>query len=154
MGGSRRQFLEGSGFAIAAIAVYTASTSRAFGSTASSDKASLIAFCRRLYPYDGLDDNVYMEIVDSIVSNPVLSDALKASANALSGFLEMIDAEQLQAIRAMESNSFFEDIRNTVRLEMHNRPELWHLIGYEGPSLLFGVYAREQPASLEWLGLK
>lgn len=147
MSGSRRDFLKGVGLATVAVATYAA---RSFAANALPDNARLIIVARTLYPYD-LEDAVYREVVDSIVSDPVNLDSLQACADSLDGFLEMSEAEQIQSIETLQSATFFEDVRIAVQLELHNRPELWQLIGYEGPSLPFGGYANETPASLAWL---
>jgi hypothetical protein len=146
---SRRQVLKSSGYALAAVIAYA--TSPATGSTAPSSKARLMAFSRQLYPYDDLSDRVYAEVIDTVLADPAQRDDLQACADAIGDFLTMDDAEQIQAIRELEQTTYFEQIRNAIRMELHNRPELWQLIGYRGPSLPFGGYAREKPASLEWL---
>ena len=149
MAEGRRQFLKRCGLAALTIVAYATST-RISGSTADPIDERLIAFARQLFPYD-VEDSIYISVVDAVISNPAYLDALKECADALDGFLEMNDAQQIDAIRALESATFFEEVVNAVRSELHVRPELWMVIGYEGPSLQFGGYAREKPASLQWL---
>ena len=145
----RRQFLKNSGLAALTIVAFAAST-RISGSTVEPVAERLIAFARHLFPYD-LEDSIYSGVVNAVISNPANLDALNDCADALDGFFEKSDAQQINAIRALESATFFEKVVNAVRSELHVRPELWMLIGYEGPSLQFGGYAREKPVSLQWL---
>jgi len=146
----RRQFLKkSSGLAALTIVAFATST-RISGSTVEPVAKRLIAFARHLFPYD-LEDSIYSGVVDAVISNPANLDALNDCADALDRFLDKNDAQQFEAIRALETATFFEKVVNGVRWELHLRPELWELIGYEGPSLQFGGYAREKPASLQWL---
>lgn len=153
MEGNRREFLQGTGIAIMVVLAHAICPGALVASTEFSREAiaRLAALARQLFPYDDLAEEVYVTVISDLLANTKNSEALQACAEQLDGFLTMNGSEQIDAIRQIETMPFFNEVRVAVLNNLHNRQELWTLIGYEGPALRFGGYTQEERADLDWL---
>ncbi len=78
--------------------------------------AELVRLARLLYPHDGVADDVYIEVIDGISSDPangpVLDSAMTALNAAQSGdWFDLDGDDQVAAMKSVEKESFFEAIR-------------------------------------------
>lgn len=140
------------------------SASRAWAeSTAPLDPAlhaAMIRMARLLYPHDALPDDLYADILDQALSDVASSDAFTAQleaavaaldATADGSWAELDEAEQIEAMRSVETAPFFLAIRNRVRAGLYMSKGFWNHIGYEGPSRNFGGYLRRGAGDIDWL---
>lgn len=67
------------------------------------------------------------------------------------GFDDMDDAAALKHLERIESSEFFEFIRGTTVVTLYNDPEVWEILGYEGPSFDKGGYINRGFNDLDWL---
>jgi hypothetical protein len=54
-------------------------------------------------------------------------------------------------LRGMSGTEFFEAVRSKTILTLYNDPEVWSLLGYEGPSFEQGGYLHRGFDDLGWL---
>ncbi len=138
--------------------------SRAWAQAGSSleDSAlsALAQMARRLYPHDGVDDEVYGQIIDDALSATAadgsFADTLIAAEQALNAqqsgdFLGLDEDAQVRAMRAVEDSDFFAAIQFEVRLRVYSHPAVWEVIGYEGPSFQRGGYLNRGAGDIDWL---
>ncbi len=124
----------------------------------SSDKgaAELVRMARLLYPHDGVADDVYIEVIDGISSDPangpVLDSAMTSLNAAQSGdWFDLDGDDQVAAMKSVEKESFFEAIRAGVRDRFYTHPKVWEHIGYPGSSVEFGGYVDRGFDDIDWL---
>lgn len=115
---------------------------------------------RLLFPHDALDDEVYAEVIDSILAdaaNDALMMALLGEAvnalNAAQGgeWFEAGEGAQIAAMKAVEGEGFFGAILGNVRGRFYNHPKVWVHIGYPGSSLEYGGYVDRGFDDIDWL---
>jgi hypothetical protein len=115
---------------------------------------------RLLFPHDGIADDVYAEVIDSILTDAakdasmteMLNEAV-AALNAAQGadWFEAGEHEQIAAMREIESEPFFAAILGNVRARFYNHPQVWALIKYPGSSVEFGGYVERGFDDIDWL---
>ena len=120
------------------------------------ENAELLRLARLLYPHDGVADDVYLEVMDSVLSDsangPVLDSAVTALNAAQSGDWFDLDVDdQIAAMKSVETESFFEAIRAGVRDRFYTHPKVWEHIGYPGSSVEFGGYVDKGFDDIDWL---
>ncbi|MDP9178504.1 MAG: hypothetical protein M3O61_12560 [Gemmatimonadota bacterium] len=120
----------------------------------------LSRMARLLYPHDALPDATYDAVLESLQrranQDPALAAALRDGLRQLD---RAADGDwrnapphvQIQALRTLETGAFFDTVRQAVTAELYERPEVWRLIGYEGPSAPLGGYLHRGFNDIDWL---
>jgi len=115
---------------------------------------------RLLYPHDALPDVTYEAVLASLQRRAdedpslaaTLRDGLRQLDRAARGDWSNAPPRlQLQALRTLEASPFFDTVRQEVVTELYERPEVWRLIGYEGPSAPLGGYLHRGFDDIAWL---
>ncbi len=139
-------------------ALLRASTAWAQSGNGNADELTRIA--RLLYPHDGIADAVYVEVIDSILSDSVndvsLKEILNQAVTALNAaqngnWFEIGADDQIKAMRVVQNEPFFAAIQGGVRVRFYNHPKVWEHIGYPGSSVEFGGYADRGFDDIDWL---
>jgi hypothetical protein len=121
-----------------------------------NENAELVRLARLLYPHDAVADDVYMDVIDGVLSDsaigPLLDSAMTALDAAQSGDWFDLDVDdQVAAMQSVEKDSFFEAIRAGVRDRFYTHPKVWEHIGYPGSSVEFGGYVDRGFDDIDWL---
>jgi len=130
----------------AGVTLLRASNTWADSSNGNSDELTRMA--RLLYPHDGIADNVYAEVIDSILSGAAMT-ALNAAQNG--DWFEASENDQIAAMRAVEHEAFFAAILGNVQARFYNHPKVWELIKYPGSSVQFGGHVDRGFDDIDWL---
>jgi len=142
----------------AGVTLLRASNTWADSSNGNSDELTRMA--RLLYPHDGIADNVYAEVIDSILSGAatdasmtnMLNQAVTALNAAQNGdWFEASENDQIAAMRAVEHEAFFAAILGNVQARFYNHPKVWELIKYPGSSVQFGGHVDRGFDDIDWL---
>lgn len=121
---------------------------------------SLVRMARSLFPHTNLADDVYAEIVDTILTasanDPALESVLDQAIDALNAarsedFFELSDESQLEVMTSLSDSDFFHTIANQVRWRLYTHPTLWEVIGYPGSSVEYGGYVERGFNDIDWL---
>jgi hypothetical protein len=130
------------------------------GGAAEEQRRRLSRIARLLYPHDALPDATYDAVLGSLQQRASDDPTLAA---ALRECLEQLDRAadgdwpnappqvQIQSLRTMETGAFFDTVRQAVSDELYERPEVWRLIGFEGPSAPLGGYLYRGFDDIAWL---
>ena len=167
---NRRQFLQTSGLVIAGAAVVgsvgTMLLDRAWAvSTTTLDEhtvMTLVLMCRYLYPHDAIEDTHYRKIVeefhkkastDSAFAQLLRDGVASLDAGSQGKWLEVSDGDKLQALKSIETTSFFQTVRGTMvgATGFYDQPAVWKQLGYEGSSWQFGGYLNRGFDDISWL---
>ncbi len=165
---TRRRFVVAaitfSGLASATIGVSVLRLSAAWARDDDVDedtRLAMVRLARLLYPHDEIPNSVYAEVLDDALSatadsNGSFAKTLAAAEAALDAradgdFLELEEAEQIAALRAVESEDFFVAIHGVVGYRLYNNATVWQHIGYEGPSYQEGGYLHRGAGDIDWL---
>lgn len=132
-------------------------------SAASIDEAvltTMVRMARLLFPHDALSDDVYLEILNSALSDAASSNEFEAHLEAATTALArhsdlpwqtLDEVAQLEAMRSIEAEPFFAAITNHLRLGIYNGAAFWKHIDYPGPSKGFGGYLYRGAGDIDWL---
>ena len=116
-----------------------------------------IRLARDLFPHDELSDSPY-----GIVAETLVGMAADDTTNTMfdAGFEQLGEAwheqpEEIRpaAIEAIEGTPFFATVRAVTASTLYAQPEVWELIGFEGPSLEYGGYIDRGFDDIDWLEL-
>jgi len=134
-------------------ALFRASSAWAQSPDANSE---LVRLARLLYPHDGVADDVYLEVIDRVLSDsanaPIVDSAMTALDAAQAGdWFDLPVADQIAAMKSVEKESFFDAIRAGVRDRFYTHPKVWEHIGYPGSSVEFGGYVDRGFDDIDWL---
>ena len=122
--------------------------------------AELTQMARLLYPHDGIADDVYAEVIDSILSDAAddasMTDTLNMAVTALNAaqdgdWFETSADDQIAALKAVQDEAFFAAILSGVRVRFYNHPKVWGHIGYPGSSVEHGGYVDRGFDDIDWL---
>lgn len=122
--------------------------------------AALARMVRVVYPHDRFGEDPYRRVAAAL-------DQAAASDAALAGVLAQgvrdLDAARGQpfttlshedaeaAVHALVGTPFFAAVRSTAVVALYDQPEVWELLGYEGPSFDKGGYLHRGFDDLDWL---
>jgi hypothetical protein len=124
------------------------------------DLAVMGHFAQRLFPHDGLAGSVYGEVIADVLAttaaDPKTEGILSVAEAALNGandqsWIELSEAEQIEAMTALQDEAFFTDIREMVRFRLYEHQGLWKHIGYPGSSKEHGGYKFRGFDDIDWL---
>ena len=123
-------------------------------------RAILERIIRVAFPHPNFPDAAYQRMADRIVAEAdsstwfrvVLTQGLIAlGAQSEEPFLELSDERALAVLRRVSDLEFFGFIRRTTVLNLYDDPEVWEVLGYEGPSFDKGGYLNRGFDDLDWL---
>jgi hypothetical protein len=161
---SRRRFLVAaitcSGLISTGMGAALLRASSAWAESANGSADELTRMARLLYPHDDIADEVYAEVIDSILSDAVddvsttnmLNEAISGLNTAMDGdWFEASENDQIAAMRAVADRAFFAVIRDGVRTRFYTHPKVWEHIGYPGSSVEYGGYIDRGFDDIDWL---
>lgn len=156
---TRRRVLLSSASAMVAASVGT----RAFADIAldpGKDEASrqlLARVVRVAFPHPNFPDSAYLRTADAVLAaangSPAQRLDFAASLYDLdqAGFAGLDDAAALAHLKTLEDAPFFRLTRATTVVTLYDDPEVWAVLGYEGPSFDKGGYLTRGFNDLDWL---
>ena len=124
------------------------------------DQRTLTAMVRAMFPHAKFPDGPYERTAAAIVAaaqNDVrmgaqLAQGMRVLDVAGGAPFAQLDAETASAVlNGMSGTAFFEAVRSQTILTLYNDPEVWSLLGYEGPSFEQGGYLHRGFNDLDWL---
>jgi hypothetical protein len=124
------------------------------------DRRTLTAMVRAMFPHSRFPDGPYDRTAAAIVE--AAQEDLRMRAQLEQGmreldaagdapFAELPPDAAFEVLRRMSGSAFFEAVRSKTILTLYNDPEVWSLLGYEGPSFEQGGYLRRGFDDLDWL---
>lgn len=122
-----------------------------------NSEALLARMVRVMYPHERFGDAPYRRsaaaILDAAGATPGLKSAFASVLHDLStaGFADLDDEAAYRHLRAIESTDFFKLARSTAIVTLYGDPEVWEVLGYEGPSFDKGGYLHRGFNDLDWL---
>jgi hypothetical protein len=159
----RRAFLAASSGAIAVAAganlVIGANGAWAMSTKAltGDEAAMLVRMARATYPHDMLDDSIYGKVVHALdekaAADAALLKNLQEGVAALKAkkFDALDEAGQTAALKEIESSAPFQTVRGECITGIYNNPDVWKVLGYEGPSAELGGYIDRGFSDIDWL---
>lgn len=129
-----------------------------FAESASHPDVTQLA--RLLFPHDGLADDVYEEVAesvfDSLVTNPDSARPLDLADAALNAqvdgdWMAVGEARQIAALKSIDSEAYFGAILSALRAAFYNHPKVWAHIHYPGSSKEYGGYKQRGFDDIDWL---
>lgn len=156
---TRRRVLLGSASVLFAASAL-GSAAFAFPLEPGNDEASralLARVVRVAFPHANFPDGAYLRTADAIFAAANGTPAQKLSfAAALhdldqGGFAKLDDAAALAHLKTIEDTPFFRLTRGTTVVTLYDDPEVWTVLGYEGPSVDKGGYVNRGFDDLDWL---
>lgn len=161
---SRRRFLVAvmahSGLLASGMGVALLRASAVWARSSTGKAGELARMARLLFPHVGIADEVYAEVIDSILSDvandasmtDTLNIALIALNTAQDGVWVTASAgDQITAMQAVENEAFFGVILGSVRVHFYTHPKVWEYIGYPGSSVEHGGYVDRGFDDIDWL---
>ena len=121
--------------------------------------ATLLKITRRIFPHKQIDDGPYWSVVrdldaaaasDSTVAK-LVADGLAALDTGWKHFVDMSDQEQTEALKKIETTPFFQKVRSVELQSFYSNPDVWKVLGYQGPAYRFGGYIKHGFDDLAWL---
>lgn len=161
---TRRRFLVAaitySGLISTGMAAVMLRAGSVWAKSAEGNAGELTRMARLLFPHDGVADDVYAEVINSILTDTVndaaMLDMLNQAVAALNAaqkgdWFEAGTNEQIAAMQAVEGEAFFAAVLGNVQARFYNHPEVWKLINYPGSSVEFGGYVNRGFDDIDWL---
>jgi hypothetical protein len=120
----------------------------------------LVILLQRLFPHEGLDRSLYVDVAD-VMAGAVMSDpawlsqvqAGRAELDRTSGgaWQGLAADDQVNQLSLIEETQFFLTLRGLGNFLFYNKPDLWPFFGYEGSSFEKGGYLNRGFNDLDWL---
>ncbi|KAA0889568.1 gluconate 2-dehydrogenase subunit 3 family protein [Pusillimonas sp. ANT_WB101] len=164
---ARRQFLKGSivltGMLASGSILATLAPSRSWALEAQHlDKTqanALLLMAKRLYPNKDMPDAIYALLVkdmdaacaDATTKQLVLDGIAKLNAATQGAWATASEAKQVAALKAMESEPFFQKVRGQCILSLYDNQLAYAHFGYEGEVWSKGGYLGRGFNDLTWL---
>jgi hypothetical protein len=112
---------------------------------------------RAMFPHPDFPAGPYRRTAEAIVASAA-EDArstaqLEQGMTELeaAGFADLDDDARLAYLRGISASAFFGQIRAKTILVLYDDPEVWDLLGYEGPAFEHGGYVDRGFDDLDWL---
>jgi hypothetical protein len=124
------------------------------------DLRTLTAMVRTMFPHARFPDGPYERtaaaIVDAAQGDVRMRAQLEQGMRELDAagdapFAALPPEAALEVLRRMSGTAFFEAVRSKTILTLYNDPEVWTVLGYEGPSFAQGGYLHRGFDDLDWL---
>ena len=121
------------------------------------DQRTLALMVRTMFPHANFPDGPYertaaaiVEAADSDVRTRAQLEQGMRELDA-AGFAQLNPDAALELLRGMAGTAFFELVRSKTILTLYDDPEVYSLLGYEGPSFDQGGYLQRGFDDLDWL---
>ena len=170
----RREFMKKSGVAVAGagvmsttalLATPTETWAQALAALDAVEVKTLLRLTRDVYPHDGLSDGIYLKVVEMLdaaaakdpATDKLLAEGVKElNAAARNRFKKDYaalarESDRVAILQSMESTAFFQKIRGDMITGIYNNPDVWKVLGYEGPSAHLGGYLKRGFDDIAWL---
>jgi hypothetical protein len=121
------------------------------------EAAMLVRMARATYPHAMLDDAIYGKVIygldEKASADPALLRSLQEGAATLKAkrFDTLDDEAQIEVLKAMETSAPFQTVRGECVVGIYNNPDVWKVLGYEGPSAELGGYINRGFSDIDWL---
>jgi hypothetical protein len=165
---TRRSLLRGSGLLLGTLAAGGTLTalapSRAWAvelkTLSTAEGTTLMKMGRVLFPHDKLPDAVYALLAKDLDAGAgkdaakatLIKDGCSALAKAADGsFSSATPAQQLQVVKAMEGQPFFNAVRGQCVTSLYDNDMAFTAFGYPGSSWEKGGYITRGFQDLKWL---
>jgi hypothetical protein len=166
---ARREFLKGSGLLMgtlaagSTLALLAPSTAWALElkTLSTAEGAALMKMGRTLYPHKKLPDAVYALLAKDLdgkaggdaATAKLLKDGIAAldKAAGSGGFAKASAAKQLEAVKAMAGQPFFNTVRGQCITSLYDNDMAYATFGYPGSAWEKGGYITRGFQDLKWL---
>jgi hypothetical protein len=121
---------------------------------------ALVRFVRVVFPHDRFPDGPYRRVVEKLDADAAgdagLAGMLEQGVRDLDAahgrpFADLADDDARRLVEQSAGSAMFEKVRASAVVTLYDQPEVWELLGYEGPSFELGGYARRGFDDLDWL---
>lgn len=168
----RREFIKKSG-AVAGVAALATGTllqpadgwAQTLDALDSAQARTLLQMCRDVYPHDGLPVSAYQKVVDTFddaaAKDPALAESIRDGLRDLNALARKRNGKDYAAIasenqrvailEASQGSPLFQKVRGDMITGIYNNPDVWPLLGYEGPSAHLGGYLKRGFDDISWL---
>jgi hypothetical protein len=122
--------------------------------------ATLVRMLRAMFPHERVPDGPYERTRDALLADaaasPRLAGVLAQGARDLDlaagrPFAELSEEEATGLLLGIQASPFFGAVKAKAVNTLYNDPELWRVLGYEGPSFELGGYLNRGFNDLDWL---
>jgi hypothetical protein len=123
----------------------------------SAAKKTLVKIIRVMFPHKSFGNGPYERTADAVFAASAKTPADKIAFFASlrdvqeSGFDGLDDDKAYAALKSMENTDFFKLVKGTTVTTLYDDPEVWTVLGYEGPSFDKGGYIHRGFNDLDWL---
>lgn len=121
------------------------------------EAAMLVRMARASYPHAMLDDAIYGKVVygldEKAAADPALLRSLQEGAATLKEKkFDTLDQDDQEAVlKEIETTAPFQTVRSECVVGIYNNPDVWKVLGYEGPSAELGGYINRGFSDIDWL---
>jgi hypothetical protein len=121
---------------------------------------TLARMVRVVYPHASFPDGPYQRVAEKLAESAAEDAALAGTLeqgvrdlDAARGvpFTSLPDEDAAAVVRELAGTPFFATVRSTAVVALYDQPEVWALLGYEGPSFDQGGYLQRGFDDLDWL---
>jgi len=171
---ARREFLKKSGATVAGVGVLSTGAllatpgqawAQATGALDASEAATLLRMTRDIYPHDGLPDSVYIKVVEMLGQSAQMDPAKDVLFSSGVKELDAVsrnmfkkpyaavptESQRVRVLELIESSAFFQTVRGEMIAGIYNNPDVWPVLGYQGPSAHLGGYLKRGFDDIDWL---
>ena len=121
------------------------------------EAAMLVRMARATYPHAMLDDAIYGTVIygldEKASADAELLRSLQEGAATLKEkkFDTLDEAGQAAVLKEIETSKPFQTVRGECVVGIYNNPDVWKVLGYEGPSAELGGYINRGFSDISWL---
>lgn len=106
----------------------------------------LVGFARAMYPHDRFPDTPYERVIAALDAKAgadeklrtLLTEGVRYLATTTGrhpkDFRSLPEAEQVAALGRIDHTPFFKAVAAEVVVNLYSQPEVWKILGYEGPA--------------------
>lgn len=126
-------------------------------SNATSELELLTRLIELQIPLSGVENAVFNDIASNLIdaskSEPALADAISSVISVLgkTNWMEQSEDDQLRQLRDLGKEPWFSLINFRANGLFFESPNVWALIGYDGPSIEKGGYKYNGFDDISWL---
>jgi hypothetical protein len=170
VGMKRRDFLKTSALVVAGATA--AASGVAVGALADQDQwkslkvlnkhqaDTLLIVMRQIFPHDKVPDSAYAKVVIAMDTEAagapdtakILRDGIEQidTVNGAS-FASLSSDQQVLVLQKIQAGPFFQKVHAAELQSLYSDPEVWKVLGYQGPSFRYGGYLHRGFNDLAWL---
>jgi hypothetical protein len=121
---------------------------------------ALVRFVRVVFPHERFPDGPYERVVEKLdaeaAGDASLAGTLEQGVRDLDAaagrpFVELSGDDARRLVEESAGSALFEKVRATAVVALYDQPEVWELLGYEGPSFELGGFLDRGFDDLDWL---